>query len=213
MTTESCMLDSHQSNPPKTNRYKVKFDLVSLSSPSFPCLESGGESKVNPNGENVPGPSMMSSLPFPTISDSDKSKDLKPTSNDNPAGNLPPRNRFSRALWPPGVPYHGPQQCPYCPRVLSNVGNWRKHVLTMHFAREKNFKCCHCNSSFRTSEYLQKHYVRVHSYAPKMSRKKGLVGSSGSTTPGGTGLLTSATPTTSSSTLVTNLNMNSNPLP
>ncbi|ODM95412.1 Longitudinals lacking protein-like [Orchesella cincta] len=82
------------------------------------------------------------------------------------------RNRLARSLWPPGIPYHGPQQCPYCPRVLSNVGNWRKHVLTMHFAREKVYKCRHCASAFRTSEYLQKHYVRVHNYPQKMTRKK-----------------------------------------
>lgn len=82
------------------------------------------------------------------------------------------RNRLARSLWPPGIPYHGPQQCPYCPRKLSNVGNWRKHVLTMHFAREKVYKCHLCSSAFRTSEYLQKHYVRVHNYPQKMTRKK-----------------------------------------
>lgn len=82
------------------------------------------------------------------------------------------RNRLARSLWPPGIPYHGPQQCPYCPRILSNVGNWRKHVITMHFAREKVYKCHLCSSAFRTSEYLQKHYVRVHNYPQKMTRKK-----------------------------------------
>lgn len=82
------------------------------------------------------------------------------------------RNRLARSMWPPNVPYHGPQQCPYCSKFLSNVGNWRKHVLTMHFAREKMYKCHLCPSSFRTSEYLQKHYVRVHNYPQKVTRKK-----------------------------------------
>lgn len=134
--------------------------------------------KVNANGENSAGPSMSNSFSLHP-GNLDKSKDLNPLSSNG--GDLldPPRNRLSRPLLPPGIPYNGPQQCLYCPRRLSNVGNWRKHVLTMHYAREKIFKCCHCSSSFRTSEYLQKHYVRVHAYAPKMSRKKGLGSSVG----------------------------------
>lgn len=82
------------------------------------------------------------------------------------------RNRLSRSMLPLQGNYHGAQQCPYCNKHLSNVGNWRKHVLTMHFAREKLFKCEMCPSSFRTTEYLQKHYVRVHNFPQKMTRKK-----------------------------------------
>jgi len=128
------------------------------------------EGEPNPNGENVAGPSTGSPAPAlanPELSGSKEEGSVNP--DRLPGG---PRNRLSRSLWPPGIPYHGPQQCPYCPRVLSNVGNWRKHVLTMHFAREKVHKCRHCNSSFRTAEYLQKHYVRVHSYPQKMTRRK-----------------------------------------
>jgi hypothetical protein len=113
-------------------------------------------SLVGGSGSGGPGPSSGGGPP------------LKGPGGSSSSG----RNRLSRSLWPPGIPYHGPQQCPYCPRILSNVGNWRKHVLTMHFAREKVHKCIHCASAFRTPEYLQKHYVRVHNYPQKMTRRK-----------------------------------------
>ena len=141
------------------------------------------------NGENVPGTSSGIVGPIPdgdtntgggSSSSGEVCKDDGSNSGTGVSGNGSgggsgggsARNRLSRSLWPPGIPYHGPQQCPYCPRVLSNVGNWRKHVLTMHFAREKVYKCRHCSSAFRTAEYLQKHYVRVHNYPQKMTRRK-----------------------------------------
>ncbi|CAG7834078.1 unnamed protein product [Allacma fusca] len=114
------------------------------------------------NGENVPGPSGVGGqLPDGDGSGgggSGKEDGGNGGTGGGGSGSGSARNRLSRSLWPPGIPYHGPQQCPYCPRVLSNVGNWRKHVLTMHFAREKVYKCNHCASAFRTAEYLQKHY-------------------------------------------------------
>ncbi|OXA63621.1 broad-complex core protein isoforms 1/2/3/4/5 [Folsomia candida] len=128
---------------------------------------SEGDGIPNPNGENAPGPSgLHPGLEPGAIVPGSKADDCSGGTSTSA------RNRLSRSLWPPGIPYHGPQQCPYCTRVLSNVGNWRKHVLTMHFAREKIFKCRHCTSSFRTAEYLQKHYVRVHNYPQKMTRRK-----------------------------------------
>jgi hypothetical protein len=134
--------------------------------------EGLNEIEGNPNGEveNAPGTSAHPPGGDPL--------GILPLKNDVGDGSLPPflggsgKNRLSRSLWPPGIPYHGPQQCPYCTRVLSNVGNWRKHVLTMHFAREKKYSCQHCTSAFRTQEYLQKHYVRVHNYPQKMTRRK-----------------------------------------
>jgi len=132
----------------------------------------GEPGSVNPNGDgSLPGPSgvglnkdLLGLEGGPGVSGTE----LVKATGSGGSG----RNRLSRSLWPPGIPYHGPQQCPYCPRILSNVGNWRKHVLTMHFAREKVHKCIHCASSFRTPEYLQKHYVRVHNYPQKMTRRK-----------------------------------------
>jgi len=132
-------------------------------------LECGG----NGNGDaNLPSTSSSSGpIPNSVLPDGNSKDGISKLPNPCPSGGGG-RGRLSRALWPPGIPYHGPQQCPYCPRILSNVGNWRKHVLTMHFAREKVYKCRHCASSFRTGEYLQKHYVRVHNYPQKLTRKK-----------------------------------------
>jgi len=70
-----------------------------------------------------------------------------------------PELTFLNAL---SLPYHYPRQCPYCPRILSHSGNWKKHVATIHGNQERNIPCWMCEGRFRTSEYLQKHLVRVH---------------------------------------------------
>ncbi|XP_021942290.1 GDNF-inducible zinc finger protein 1-like isoform X2 [Zootermopsis nevadensis] len=70
-----------------------------------------------------------------------------------------PELTFLNAL---SLPYHYPRQCPYCPRVLSHSGNWKKHVATIHGNQERTIPCWMCEGRFRTSEYLQKHLVRVH---------------------------------------------------
>ncbi|PNF24894.1 Longitudinals lacking protein-like [Cryptotermes secundus] len=70
-----------------------------------------------------------------------------------------PEMTFLNAL---SLPYHYPRQCPYCPRILSHSGNWKKHVATIHGNQERNIPCWMCEGRFRTSEYLQKHLVRVH---------------------------------------------------
>lgn len=70
-----------------------------------------------------------------------------------------PELTFLNAL---SLPYHYPRQCPYCPRILSHSGNWKKHVATIHGNQERIIPCWMCEGRFRTSEYLQKHLVRVH---------------------------------------------------
>lgn len=129
---------------------------------------SEGDGIPNPNGENAPGPSgLHPGLEPGAIVPGSKADDCSGGTSTSA------RNRLSRSLWPPGIPYHGivnlysssfpihikstpillemihlnineenfepschslgntflyfvgPQQCPYCTRVLSNVGNWR----------------------------------------------------------------------------------------
>ncbi|PNF24891.1 hypothetical protein B7P43_G10166, partial [Cryptotermes secundus] len=52
-----------------------------------------------------------------------------------------PEMTFLNAL---SLPYHYPRQCPYCPRILSHSGNWKKHVATIHGNQERNIPCWMC---------------------------------------------------------------------
>ncbi len=59
----------------------------------------------NPNGENIAGPSGTGS---PALGNPDLSGGSKEDGAVNPervTGG--PKNRLSRSLWPPGIPYHG----------------------------------------------------------------------------------------------------------
>jgi len=49
--------------------------------------------------------------------------------------------------------------CPECNKTLSNKGNLKKHIDTVH-TDEKSFKCSYCDASFKHNVTLNKHEIK-----------------------------------------------------